>query len=247
MKILFLDIETSPNIVYVWGLFNQNIALNQIVAPGETICWAARWGHERKIQFRSVHHHSASEMVQKIWELLDEADVVVHFNGTRFDIPTLNKEFILRGMQPPTTYKEIDLYRVVRSRFRFASNKLDFVAQELGLGAKTQHKGMDLWKGCMEGVEADWVVMKRYNIQDVRLLPKLYQHLLGWIKGHPNMALYIEDDSKPVCRNCGSEHITKRGVERTTVQIYQRYKCVDCGWNGRGRYRLHKPGDGVLV
>jgi len=53
-KILFLDIESAPSRVYTWGLFNQNIALNQIEEPGYTLCWAAKWFGKKKMLFSSV-------------------------------------------------------------------------------------------------------------------------------------------------------------------------------------------------
>ena len=70
-------------------------------------------------------------MLEGIHKLLDEADAVIHYNGKRFDIPSLNKEFLLNGMFPPAPFKEIDLLTVARGRFRFVSNKLDYVAQQL--------------------------------------------------------------------------------------------------------------------
>jgi hypothetical protein len=48
-KILFLDIETRPATALVWGLFDINVALNQIVDPGGTMCFGALWGGTRKI------------------------------------------------------------------------------------------------------------------------------------------------------------------------------------------------------
>ena len=43
MKTLLIDIETKPHKAYCWGLFDQRIGLNQIVEPGGTLCWAAKW------------------------------------------------------------------------------------------------------------------------------------------------------------------------------------------------------------
>jgi len=31
MQILLLDIETAPNTAHVWGLWNQNVSLNQLM------------------------------------------------------------------------------------------------------------------------------------------------------------------------------------------------------------------------
>lgn len=233
MKLLFLDIETAPHKVYSWGLFKQNIAINQIVEPGYTLCWAAKWNHGPEIMFESVEN-SERQMLEQMFKLLDEADAVVHYNGRKFDVPTLNKEFIQLGLGVPSPYHQIDLYQVVRSQFRFPSNKLDYVSQALGLGAKVKHMGMELWKGCMDGDAKAWRLMERYNKQDVRLLPKLYERLLPWIKTHPNHALYT-DDTRPVCTNCGSHKVQSRGEEHTRTQTYKRYQCTGCGTWLKGR------------
>ena len=240
MKKLHLDIETAPNIVLAWGLFNQNIGINQIVTPGYTLCWAAKWDHEKNIMFSSVWGDGEEIMLQRMHELLSEADAVIHYNGKSFDMPILNKEFIKHRIIPPTPYHQIDLLQTARYKFKFTSNKLDYVAQFLGLGAKLHHKGMDLWIGCMDGVVADQKKMERYNIQDVRLLPKVYAALLPWIQNHPNENLYhdmVDKEGNPitVCTNCGSDHIVKNGVEPLATQSYQRYKCMDCGTPLRGR------------
>lgn len=235
MKILALDIETSPNLAYVWGLWKQNVAINQIAETGKTLCWSAKWVGKKEVLFEGANKTTFNEMLNKLWGLLDEADAVVHYNGQKFDIPTINKEFVQLGWEPPSPYKQIDLYQVVKKQFKFASNKLDFVAQQLGLGAKVEHKGMELWRGCMAGNKADWKVMEEYNKQDVVLVEDLYNYVLPWITNHPNRALYSGSD-RPVCPNCGSEHVVKKGLAYTKTQHYQRMKCVDCGTNIRERF-----------
>jgi len=238
LKTLLLDIETAPNLSYSWGLWNQNIAINQIVEPGYTLCWAAKWYGKRGVMFDSVHESKPEQMLKAIHELLDEADVAVHYNGKRFDIPRLNGEFLYYGFPPPTPYQQVDLLKVTRRQFGFASNKLDYVTQYLGIGSKVKHRGMDLWRDCMSGCEKSWRVMKKYNIHDVKLLEDYYNRVLPWITDHPNHGVYL-DSNNPVCRNCGSENIKKNGVEHKTTLTYQRYRCNDCGANLRARTRLH--------
>lgn len=246
MKILHIDIETAPNKVYSWGLWNQNISINQIVEPGYTLCWAAKWHGKREVFFSSVHETTPEKMIKQAHKLLDEADVVCHYNGRKFDIPTLQAEFLLYGLDPPSQFKQLDLLKTARGQFRFPSNKLDYISQQLGLGTKTKHMGMEMWRDCMDGCDKAWKVMKRYNIQDVRLLEKLYKTLLPWIKAHPNWGVYL-DAERPTCRNCGSKKVVKKGVERTNTLTYQRYKCKDCGTPLRGRKRLYPAADGALV
>ena len=95
-------------------------------------------------------------MLREIHKMLDKADAVCHYNGTRFDIPTLNKEFLLHNMLRPAPYKEIDLLKVARNQFKFTSNKLDYVVNALGLGGKVKHRGHDLWLGCMNNDLECW-------------------------------------------------------------------------------------------
>jgi hypothetical protein len=216
MKILLLDLETSPNMAYVWGLWNQNISIGQMISSTEVICFGARWYGQRKIHFSSVHHDGKTDMLKAIHELLDEADAVVGWNSAGFDVKHLYREFIENDMLPPSPHKEIDLLRVARSRFRFPSNKLDYVAQKLGMGAKVKHSGFELWIKCLAGDDKAWREMKKYQIQDVNLLVGLYEKFLPWIKNHPNRALLIIN-LRAVCR--AGQRICIRGVPRRQVRV----------------------------
>ena len=228
MKILLLDIETAPNIAHVWGLWNQNVGINQIQASSYVMCWAAKWHSDKEVQFDSVFRTSPKRMLKTIYKLVDQADVVVHYNGTKFDMPTLNKEFVIHGMAPPSPYKQVDLLRTARRQFRFPSNKLDYVAKALGLGQKIKHTGHDLWVRCMAKDPEAWGVMEKYNKQDVVLLEKVYDRLLPWIAGHPNHGVY-DEPGIPVCPTCGSGHLQRRGFSRSQVNKYARFQCQDCG------------------
>lgn len=230
MKLLFLDIETAPNTVHVWGLFNQDVGLNQIVDAGYTLCWSAKWYGDDEI-FHSSVADGTEHMLRQIHCLLDEADAVCTYNGKRFDIPTLNKEFVKIGLTPPAPYKQIDLLSTARSQFRFASNKLDYVARFLGLGSKLQHKGHDLWKGCMEGDPEALAQMEAYNKHDVILLERVYQVLLPWIRGHYNIS---NSSGTLVCPKCGGNHYQRRGSSVTTAGNYPRFHCQSCGAWFRG-------------
>jgi len=134
MKILILDIETSPNLVWTFGLFQQNISINQIVEPSTVMCWAAKWLDKKKVYFSSIYDTTPSKMIKEIHKLVDEADAIITYNGKRFDMPILNKEFLLLGFDLPSPYKDIDLLNTARQNFKFASNKLDYISQELGIG-----------------------------------------------------------------------------------------------------------------
>lgn len=229
MKILLLDIETAPHLAHVWGLWQQNVGLPQLLESGYTLCWGAKWLGEKEVFFGSVRQ-GPERMTRDIHKLMSEADAIVHYNGNKFDIPTLNKDFLLQGLSPPSPAKQIDLLQVVKRRFRFPSNKLAYVSEALGIGSKVSHEGHELWIKCMAGDDAAWRSMLTYNVQDVRLLESLYHKLLPWIKGHPNHGLHNPDNSE-VCPKCGSENFQRRGFEYTSTCTYRRFQCCSCrGW-----------------
>jgi DNA polymerase elongation subunit (family B) len=227
VKILCLDIETAPNVAHVWGLFKQTVGISQITQTGRVMCFAAKWVGERGVTFFSEHTHGHQETIKAAHDLIGEADAVLTYNGRSFDLPTLNKEFIKYKISPPAPYHDIDLLLVARSRFRFSSNKLDWLCTELGLGSKVRHEGHSLWVKCMNGDEKAWKRMERYNRQDVTLLEKLYHRMLPWIDKHPNLALYI-DSEEPACTNCGSDDLQSRGTQYNRTLAYKRYQCNDC-------------------
>jgi len=228
MKILLLDIESSPHTAYVWGLWNENIPLARLIDSSKVLCFAAKWYGDAKIQFCSAQKIGHKRMLAKAHALLSEADVVVHYYGTRFDIPVLNKEFLLHGFSPPAPFKQIDLCKVARRQFKFASNKLDWIAQSLGLGQKVRHKGFELWVECMRNDPEAWKQMEVYNVQDVALLEKVYDRLLPWIANHPSYGAYTRGD-RLICTNCGGSHIQYRGYAIAKTLKYRRAQCKDCG------------------
>lgn len=225
MRILLLDTETSPSTAYVWSIWKENIPLARLIDSSELLCFSAKWLDKDDIIFDSIYNSTRMCMLKKIHQLLSEADAVVHYNGNNFDIPVLNKEFIIHGFDPPAPYKNIDLLRTVREQFKFVSNKLDYVCEKLNLGKKIE-TDFRLWVDCMNLNPAAWKRMEEYNRHDVKLLENLYRTLRPWIKGHPNHGTY---NQVSCCPNCGSINFHYRGYAHTLTRTYKRCKCKDCG------------------
>lgn len=233
MRVLFLDLETSPNLAHVWGLWDQRVGLNQLVKSTEVICYGAQWRGEKKVHFQSVHHDGKEEMLKGIHALVDEADVVVGWNSKSFDEKHLKREWFQAKMLPPSPYKSLDLMQASKGQFRFPSNKLQYISELMGLGGKVQHSGFDLWLKCMAGDDKAWREMKRYQIQDVRLLDDLYELMLPWIPNHPSVPLH--DGTFDGCPNCGSEKYQRRGYSHAGNGRYARFQCTSCGKWFRGK------------
>lgn len=238
MKVLTLDLETAPNLAHVWGLWDQNVGLPQLLEAGYVLSVAAKWEHRSNTMFFSTQGGGKEGMVTAAHALLEEADVVVHYNGTSFDLPWLRSEFVKADLLPTSPVHQIDLLRVVKQNFRFPSNKLEYVARELLGDGKSSTGGHATWIGCMNDDPAAWRKLERYNRADVILTERLYHRLKPWIK-LPNPVLYGDaDPSAQTCAGCGSHNIVKRGLAYTTLSSYQRYQCNECGRWGRGKNRV---------
>lgn len=231
MRTLVIDIETAPNTAHVWGIWQQNVGLPQLLESGYVLCFAAKWVGEDKIMF-----HKGRTMLKAAHKLINQADVVVGFNHIGFDMKWLNSEFVRAGMLPPSPYVNVDLLRTVRAQFRFPSNKLQYVAGELLGEHKAETGGHATWIGCMAGNRDAWARMESYNRADVALTERLYEALKPWIKNLPVSALY--GDAMPgeiTCPQCGSNDMHSRGNQYTALTSYQRFQCNACGRWSRGK------------
>lgn len=245
-KVLLFDIETAPIIAYVWGLWDNNVALNQIKSDWHVLAWSAKWLEDKPkdIMYADQRHakniEDDSEILKQIWALLDEADIVVTQNGRSFDQKKLNARFILNGFQPPSSYKHIDTKLLAQKHFAFSSNKLEYMTDKLctkykKLKVTGKFSGFTLWSECLKGNLKAWKQMEKYNKYDVLSLEELYQKLISW-DSTINFALYSEDNA-PVC-SCGSTSFLKRGFFYTSVGKFQRFRCNKCGAETRSRDNL---------
>lgn len=240
MKTLYLDIENAPHLAYVWGLWKQTVPLGMLAEAGQVLSVGWKWRGEKKVYFAS-DQHGHKEMLTAVHAALCEAELVVHYNGKHFDIPLLNREFLLAEMQPPSPYAQLDLLQQVRRQFRFPSTKLDHVSQALGLEGKVKHSGFDLWVRCLANEASAWAEMETYNKRDVVILEELHERMAGWLPGSPNAGLYLEG-TEPVCPQCGGADLRKEGHARTLLGTYQRYQCRTCGAWAKDSHRISGTG-----
>ena len=242
-RVLLFDIETAPIMGYHWGLFDQNIGLNQIYKDWHVLSWCAKWLGESTIHYQDQSKarplENDKKILRGIWKLLDEADIVVTQNGKSFDVKKLNARFIIHGFQPPSSYKHIDTLRLAKKHFGFTSNKLEYMTNKLNKKfKKLSHKkfaGFELWKECLAGNKAAWAEMKKYNVYDVLSLEELYKTLIPW-DSIVNFNVY-HDGEVNACK-CGSESFLKRGYYYTDAAKFQRYRCNKCGAETRSKVNL---------
>lgn len=226
--------ETKPALAYVWGLWDQNIGLNQLVHASAPICFAAKFVGEKEIYFASDWSDGHEAMIQKAHDLLSECDAVVTYNGDGFDLKKFRGEFVLAGLNPPPPLTSIDLLKSVK-KLGFQSNKLAFIGPMLNIGKKVKNEGFDLWTAVIRGDKKAEKRMEKYCIGDVTLTEKLYTFLLPYIFNHPHLG----EKGGNSCGACGSDHLQSRGFRRTKSFKIQRLQCQHCGsWQDGTRTKI---------
>lgn len=232
-KILLFDIETAPNLGYIWGKYEQNVL--DYTSEWYMMSFAYKWLGDTKVVCHALPEYKTyrkdkeddSELVKDLHKLFDEADLIIAHNGDDFDVKKANARFIYHGLNPPAPYKTVDTKKIAKNSFKFNSNSLNDLGQHLGLGEKAPTGGFGLWKGCMSGDEKSWSTMIKYNKQDVVLLEQVYLKLRPWHKTHPNLGHFTEEIHS--CPKCNGSHLQSRGYSKTLSSIYRRFQCQDCG------------------
>lgn len=230
-RVLFYDIETRPIIAEVWGLRDQNIAINQIREPGGVLCFSAKWLGKGGVEFYSDWTHGHQGMLEAMHRLWSEAEAICGYNNDGFDNKHMRAEFLKNSLAPPPPVASIDLFKTVRSQFRFDSNKLDFVSRQLGIGTKVQHQGHSLWTEVLQGDPRAQRTMERYCKQDARLTEALYKKLRPFIANHPHLGI----GNSEACPACHSLNVSKNGNRYTRSYVVQRLHCNDCGHWYKGK------------
>lgn len=232
-KILFYDLENAPNLGWVWGKYDQNVL--DFEQQTYMLSYSYRWAHEKQTHvvalpdFKSYKKNPTcdKELVTTLWELFNQADVLVAHNGNSFDFKVAQARFLVNGLPPPEPSKLIDTKLIAKRYFRFNSNSLNDLARLLGLGTKEETGGIALWFKCMQGDPRAWALMKRYNKQDTVLLYEVYEKMKGWVTSGPNLNIY--QGTTQCCPNCGSDKVQRRGYAVTKVCKYHRHQCQSCG------------------
>ena len=232
MKILLLDIETNAHKVNAWGFYEQTIPLNMMDKAGDILCWSAKFLGEKKEYFAAKWEKGGTvPMLRKLWELMNQADVVCGYNTKAFDVKWVFGQFLIHRLPPPSPFKHLDLMIAVKQNFKLASHKLAYVLEVLEIELKEDVGGWSTWRGCAEGDIRSKKTMEKYNRQDTRVLEPLYHRLLPWIKNHPNRNLHGDTNG---CINCGADRLQRRGVSRSATGVFDRYQCQACGKWQRG-------------
>lgn len=239
-RVAVLDIETLPMICFSWGLFDQNISIEQVIADSCMLSWAGKYLNGSEISSDVMTPDEARErdtkrITKSIWDFLHKADVVIGHNYSGFDVKYINTMFLKHGL-PPLKYIIVDTLAVAKQNFRFASNKMKYINDQLGIRNKVDNDGFPLWKACSEGNKDALDTMLEYNEGDIGATEELFYRLRPYVRNF-NVALYNEVESEQ-CPVCGSEKLHEEGRYYTPAGMWVSVRCSDCQCLSRRKQNL---------
>ena len=233
-RILFYDLETSPNIVTSWGLFvGGMLSPDSIISERTIICGSWKWQGQRDVVSACVDARTPAadqSVVQLLCNAIREADAVVAHNGDKFDMRWINARAVFHGLPPLPPVIQIDTLKIAKAKFKFNSNKLAYLVEFLKVGKKIKTE-FGLWKACMAGDVKALAKMVRYNRRDIVILERVYDKLAPYVPARLNAQLFRAAG----CPSCGASRVQSRGLAYTIAHAYKRFQCTKCGHWFRSR------------
>lgn len=228
-KILFIDIETSPNLLYSWVIGRKVFLSHEnIVKERQIICICWKWNNEKKVH--SVDWgltHNDMYLLTEIKSVINSADIIVGHNSDRYDVRFINSRLLYHQLKPMYHESTEDTLKQSKKTFYLNSYKLDYVSEFCGFGKKIKTT-FDLWKKVMKGDKKALAEMIRYCKMDVRLTEKVYNRIQPFVPQKVHKGL-IMGHGKLSCPACGSASLQPKGFRYNVRSIKHKYLCRQCG------------------
>lgn len=231
IKRLFIDLETSPYLAYVWRTGKQFVnhdLLHNTPKCGAIIC--ACWKFEGgKMNHFEWNKGNDKQLVKNLIPVLHEADEIIAQNGDRFDIPYINTRIMLHGLGPQPVWKTVDTLVIARRRFKFPSNRLDALGKFM-FGEGKIRVDFQLWRDIIEdNCEKAMSKMVKYCKKDVVLLERVWAEM-QMFHGNKTHAGVLNGWDKTSCPHCSCTETAKRKEKITAAGTPQvQLQCKKCG------------------
>lgn len=227
---LFFDIETSPNIGTFWQAgYKKTISPEDIIKERAIICICYKWEDEKQVSF--VHwdnKQNDKRLLQEFIKVANQADEMVGHNGDKFDLAWIRTRCLFHRIEMFPTYRTIDTLKISRSKFKFNSNKLNYISDYLGFGKKIKTE-FGLWKDILLNNDRAAIDrMVKYCKRDVILLEKVFKALRGHVEPKVHYGVLF-GSSRSDCPECGSDDLQKiRNRTSATGLKKAQYQCNTC-------------------
>jgi hypothetical protein len=234
------DIETLPMVVYTFAMYDQNIGTEQVIREVSLLSWAGKFLNSSEIFYdiltpEEVISNNEFRIIKSCWEFMHKCDIIIGHNLISFDGKLMNT-FFLKYNLPPLKYVSVDTLLVAKANFRFSSNKLTFINNELHIRNKIDNEGFMLWRKCFEGDQSALDRMLEYNIGDIYATEDLYYRVRPYVR-NINVALYNEIVENQ-CPVCGNTNLVSEGFYYTSAGKWESVRCGNCKALSRKKHNL---------
>lgn len=227
---LFFDIETSPNIGLFWEAgYKKNIDYSNIIQERAIICICYKWEDEKEVYSLNWDaKQNDKTMLLKFIEVANTATELVGHNGDKFDLAWIRTRCLFHDISMFPSYVTIDTLKIARSKFKFNSNRLNYIADFLGIGQKIKTE-FNLWKNILLNKDKKAMEdMIKYCKKDVVLLEKVFKALNNHIEAKSHYGVLF-GQYKGTCPECGSDDLMSAGKRTTATGVVKlRYQCKTC-------------------
>jgi len=229
-KRLFFDIETSPNIGLFWEAgYKKNIDYSNIIKERAIICICYKWEDDKEVySLQWDAKQNDKRMLEQFIEVANTANELVGHNGDKFDLAWIRTRCLFHHIEMFPNYVTIDTLKIARQKFRFNSNRLNYIADFLGLGQKIKTE-YSLWKDIL--LQKDKIAMEKmikYCKKDVILLEKVFKELRSHMISKTHYGVVFGED-RGTCPECGSDDLIRNNKVVTATGLTRiQYKCKTC-------------------
>ena len=247
-RLLIWDLESSLLEGYFFRIWQENIPMRRIKKQAHLLSASFAYNDEHVQGYRltpeQVKTGDDFDVVCKVVEAVNNCDLMITFNGKRFDVKLLNTRALFWGLPPVKAPKHIDLFEQSKRVFKFPSNSMQNVSMYLGENGKLETSGSNLWERCAEWenyeeCEKALIEMVTYGNQDIEATRDLYKRFQGWMKGVPNLGVITNEvtENKTLrCIHCGSDDVFPLEQKTyTSVSSFDLYRCGNESCRGISR------------
>jgi len=230
-KRLYFDLESSPNIGFFWEAgYKKNIDSSNIIKERAIICICYKWEDAKDVHsLQWDHKQNDKRMLEAFIKVANEADELVGHNGDRFDLAWIRTRSLFHGLPMFPKYTTIDTLKIARQKFKFNSNKLNYIADFLGFGQKIK-TDFSLWRNIVLNKDPKAMAdMIKYCKKDVVLLEKVHKELAKHMEAKTHYGVIFGAD-RGSCPECGSDELIKQR-DKVLASGLRRilYQCKTCG------------------
>lgn len=230
IKRLFYDIETSYNVVKAWRAgYNLTITPEDIIHERAIITIAYKWEGDDTVTVLTWDNGDDSKVITEFIKVMGESDEMIGHNIDHFDTKFIMGRALKHGIIGLPKYQSTDTLKLARKHFLLNSNKLDYIAQLLGIGSKIRHRGMAMWddiilRNDLKALEE----MVQYNVQDVRLTEEVYKRLIKYTQPTIHHGV-INGGETHSCPECGKMEASLEKTYVSKVGTQTRLMKCTCG------------------